>query len=331
MATGKFPDLRLTRLRQNNSIRRILDQPVPAPEKFIWPVFVVEGSNKEIPIKSMPGQYRYSVDRLCKAIEPVAKMGIGGIMIFVALNDDRKSSDALYAFDEQGLAQRAIIEIKKHFPELVIFADVCICSYTDHGHCAILDCEGKINSDKTLETLTKVAVSYANCGAHVAPSSMMDGQIAAIRKGLADNNLNDTILMSYSTKFASAMYGPFREAADSAPGKGDRQGYQAMYGDGRRALLESVLDEDEGADILMVKPSLFYLDILAKIRETSLLPLAAYNVSGEYSMLIATADRGWGELYPMVRESTAALVRAGTDILISYWAKDYDKIWGISL
>jgi len=329
MPAGKFPSLRLTRLRQNQSVRNMLDQPVPGPEKFIWPVFVVEGQNKEIPIESMPGQYRYSIDRLCNAIEPVANMGVGGIMIFAALDDDKKSADAHYSYSEYGLAQKAITEVKSRFPQLVVFADVCICSYTTHGHCAILDDDGKIISDKTLDTLTKVAVSYAECGAHVAPSSMMDGQIAAIRQGLATNGYDDTILMSYSTKFASAMYGPFREAADSAPGKGDRQGYQAMYGDERRALLESVLDEDEGADILMVKPSLFYLDILSKIRETSLLPLAAYNVSGEYSMLIATADRGWGELYPMVRESTAALVRSGTDILISYWAKDYDKIWGV--
>ena len=328
MAAGKFPSLRLSRLRQNQSVRNMLDQPVPAAEKFIWPVFVVEGSNKEIPIDSMPGQFRYSLDRLCQAIEPVANMGVGGIMLFASIDSSKKHADAHYVYDDKGLTQQAIKAVKSRFPDLIIFADVCICSYTDHGHCAILDKTGKVISHKSLDALTRAAVSYAECGAHVAPSAMMDGQISAIRNGLDTNGFIDTILMSYSTKFASAMYGPFREAADCVPGKGDRQGYQAMYGDPRRALLESVLDEDEGADILMVKPSLFYLDILSKIREESLLPLAAYNVSGEYSMLIATADRGWGDLYPMVRESTAALVRAGTDILISYWAKDYDKIWG---
>ena len=318
---------KLSRLRQNAAVRNMLSQPKPEPSKFIWPVFVVEGNNICEPIESMPGQFRYSIDKLIPAIENVAEMGIGGIIIFASVSDSCKSADAAYAYNEDGLTQRAITEVRKNFPELLVFADVCICSYTSHGHCAVLDDSGNIRLPDTLEVLSRTAVSYARCGAHVAPSAMMDGQVAAIRQALDAENLDKTILMSYSSKFASSMYGPFRDAADSAPEFGDRKAYQAMYNDRNRALLESVIDEKEGADILMVKPSLFYLDIISEIKKNSLLPLAVYNVSGEYSMLIATAERGWGELYPMVRESTDALIRAGADIIISYWANQYNKIW----
>lgn len=325
---SKFPDLRLQRLRKSQAIRNMVEIPLPRPEKFIWPVFVIEGVNKEIPIDSMPGQFRYSVDRLIKAVDKVAKMGVGGVMVFGVPGDQVKSSSASFAFRDDGLVQTAVRELRKNFPHLLIFTDVCICSYTNHGHCSILTPDGSIKNDKTNRLLSKIAISHAASGASgVAPSAMMDGQIAAIRRGLEKMSFHDTILMSYSTKFASAMYGPFRQAADSAPAKGDRRGYQASPGDLNSALLESQLDEGEGADILMVKPSLFYLDLIVKIKEKSLLPVAAYNVSGEYSMLIASANNGWGELYPMVRESILALSRAGSDIIISYWANEYNKIF----
>jgi len=218
--------------------------------------------------------------------------------------------------------------VKEKFPDLIVAADTCVCAYTDHGHCGPLTESGDVDNDPAIENLARIAVSHAKAGADiVAPSSMMDGQVLAIRQGLDASGFTDTILMSYSTKFASAMYGPFRDAEKSQPGKGDRKGYQASYADLRSALRESELDEAEGADILMIKPSLFYLDVLAKMRESTDLPIAAYNVSGEYSMLHATADRGWGELKGMVQESTAALVRAGADILISYWANQYNEIF----
>ncbi len=323
----QFPELRLRRLRSSQKIRDMLNIPMPRPEKFIFPIFVIEGQNKKIPIDAMPGQYRYSVDKLCAVIEPLAKQGLGGVMLFGVVENNRKSINAKFAFSDNGLIQKAVCEVRNFSPELLIFTDVCMCAYTTHGHCGILDDNNNIDNDSSIDILAKIAVSHAKAGATgVAPSAMMDGQIYAIREALSDNNLDDTILMSYSTKFASAMYGPFREAADCPPGKGDRQSYQAAYGNLNTALLESELDEDEGADILMVKPAMFYLDVIAKIKENTLLPVAAYNVSGEYSMLHATAQKGWGDLYAMARESLIALRRSGTDIFISYWANQLDKM-----
>lgn len=325
---SKFPDIRLRRLRKTASLRKMFGAPLPGPEKFIWPLFIVEGQRKKIPIEAMPGQFRFSLDMLEEALEPLAAAGIGGIMLFGVVDDSRKSPDGTYASKPDGLVQKAIAEIRRKFPELLIFTDVCLCAYTDHGHCGIPDPDGNITNDPSLEYLAAMAVSHAAAGAHaVAPSAMMDGQVMAIRKALEENNFKDTILMSYSSKFASAMYGPFREAAGSSPHSGDRQSYQAPSGNPRAAMLESLLDEAEGADILMVKPALFYLDIINRLRERTDLPLAAYNVSGEYSMLIASSGRGWGELDAMVRESTMALSRAGTDIIISYWANQYDRIF----
>ena len=224
--------------------------------------------------------------------------------------------------------QEAIQVLKKEFPHLVVMTDVCLCAYTSHGHCGPLNPTGDVDNDPALDQLAEIALSHARSGADcVAPSAMMDGQVQAIRKGLDEGGFQDTLLMSYSTKFASSMYGPFREAEQSAPGKGDRQGYQQSYRDPRQAVRESIFDEDEGADILMVKPALYYLDIISKLREQTDLPLAAYNVSGEYSMIHASADRGWGDLRAMARESVAAISRAGTDIIISYWANRYDELF----
>ncbi len=323
-----FPETRLRRLRQSAGIRKMLDAPLPGPEKFIWPAFVMDGAAKRKPIEAMPGQSRLSVDQLLLDLEPVVESGVGGLLLFGLVEDSEKDPAGTAAYNDQGAVQHAIREVKEKFPELVVAADVCVCAYTDHGHCGPLSKNGDVDNDAANEVLAKIAVSHAAAGADiVAPSAMMDGQVQAIRTALDANAFDQTLLMSYSTKFASAMYGPFRDAEKSSPGKGDRKGYQASYGDLRAALRESELDEAEGADMLMVKPSLFYLDVLARIRETTDLPMAAYNVSGEYSMLHACAERGWGDLKGMVQESTAALVRAGADILISYWANQYNELF----
>lgn len=323
-----FPEVRLRRLRQSEGIRRMLDTPLPGPSTFMWPTFVVDGKNVREEIESMPGQCRLSIDQLLLDLEPMVETGIGSVLLFGLAEDAQKDFQGSEAYHDDGTVQRAIRLIKARYPDLVVAADACVCAYTDHGHCGPLTRTGAVDNDAAIKNLAKICVSQAAAGADiVAPSAMMDGQIMAIREGLADNGLTDTILMSYSTKFASSMYGPFRDAEKSQPGKGDRKGYQASYGDLRTALRESAFDEMEGADMLMIKPSLFYLDILAKMREATDLPIAAYNVSGEYSMLHATADRGWGDLKAMVQESTAALTRAGADILISYWANQYNELF----
>lgn len=322
-----FPDVRLRRLRRSEGLRKMFGQPLPGPEKFVWPVFLRPGQGIDEPIDAMPGQARMSADVLLKRLEPVAESGVGGVLLFGLTDPAGKDAHGSEAFSDRGAVQQAIPAIKKAFPQLTVFTDVCLCAYTDHGHCGPLNADGDVDNDAALELLGKVAVSHAAAGADVvAPSAMMDGQVCSIRAALDEARLCDTLLMSYSTKFASSLYGPFREAEQSAPGKGDRQGYQASYSDLRTALRESEFDEDEGADILMVKPALFYLDVVQSLRQSCDLPIAAYNVSGEYSMLIAQAERGWGELRPMVRESIAALQRAGTDLFISYWSSRYREL-----
>ncbi|WP_372808678.1 porphobilinogen synthase [Pontiella sp.] len=323
-----FPEVRLRRLRQSAGIRKMIDAPLPGPEKFMWPTFVVDGKNVREEIESMPGQFRLSVDALLKELEPIVDSGVGSVLLFGLADPAQKDARGSEAWNGDGTVQRAIRLIKNEFPDLVVAADACVCAYTDHGHCGPLTDCGQVDNDAAIENLAKICVSHAAAGADiVAPSAMMDGQVAAIRQGLDENGLTDAILMSYSTKFASSMYGPFRDAEKSQPGKGDRKGYQASFGDLRTALRESEFDEAEGADMLMIKPALFYLDILAKMRAATDLPIAAYNVSGEYSMLHATAQRGWGDLKGMVQESTSALVRAGADILISYWANQYNELF----
>jgi porphobilinogen synthase len=321
-----FPEIRLRRLRRTQAIRRLFDQPFPAASKFVWPLFVVEGEKRHETISSMPGQYRLSTDELLQAIEPVAKQGIGGVLLF-GQTEGEKDKAGSGAYDEKGAVQRAIPLIKRAFPDLVVMTDVCLCAYTDHGHCGPLDRQGQVDNDASCELLARVALSHAAAGADVvAPSAMMDGQILAIREALMENDFQDTLLMAYSTKFASSMYGPFREAENSAPSAGDRKGYQASYANPRAALRESEFDEAEGADILMIKPTLFYLDLLAQIRERTDLPVAAYNVSGEYSMIHAAAERGWGDLRAMARESLMAIDRAGADLILSYWAPLYSEL-----
>ncbi len=322
-----FPDTRLRRYRRTPEIRDLFNEPIPPPSKFVWPVFLTAGKGICEPIDAMPGQNRMSADVLVRELEKVANQGVNSILLFAQC--DRQKDDAgTAAFAPNGVVQKAIAQIKKEYPGMIVMTDVCLCAYTNHGHCGPLKPDGSVDNDAACEMLARTALSHARAGADVvAPSAMMDGQILSIRQTLDEHDFSDTLLMSYSTKFASHMYGPFRDAEKSAPGDGDRQGYQTSFSNARLALRESECDEEEGADILMVKPALFYLDMIKEVRDRTDLPVAAYNVSGEYSMLIATADRGWGDLRGMVRESIVALQRAGTDIFISYWASRYNEFF----
>lgn len=325
----RFPDIRLRRLRRTAGLRRLFDMAPPPLSKFVWPLFVVDGSGRREVIESMPGQFRLSVDELLRELEPAVKQGVGSVLLFGQSEGSERDAGGSEAFSERGVVQRAVGAIKSAFPELVVMTDVCLCAYTSHGHCGPLNARGEVDNDAAIGLLSRVALSHAVAGADiVAPSAMMDGQVVAIRAALEEGGFDQTLLMSYSTKFASAMYGPFREAENSAPTDGDRRSYQSSYANPGLAIRESVLDEEEGADILMVKPSLFYLDIVAEIKTISDLPLAIYNVSGEYSMIIAAAERGWGDLHDMARESLMAFERAGADLIISYWTPRYMELWG---
>jgi porphobilinogen synthase len=324
---SSFPETRLRRLRRTEALRRLVGQPVPTLGKMIWPVFVIEGEKRKTEIGSLPGQFRMSADEVCRVVAPLVAKGLGGLMLFGVPDEKNKDTGGTAAFAENGLVQLAVKKLKSEFPQLPVFTDVCLCGYTNHGHCAPLK-DGTADNDAALPILGKIALSHASAGADgVAPSAMMDGQVAAIRRTLEANGFHDTILMSYSTKFASALYGPFREAAESSPQSGDRKAYQIDPSNLQQALREAQLDEAEGADILMVKPATFYLDVISNVRKNTGLPLAAYNVSGEYAMLYALAKSGGGDLYALARENLIAIQRAGADILITYWADQYDRIF----
>lgn len=326
--TNGYPDVRLRRLRRTAALREMFALPEPGPEKFIWPVFVVPGQGRREPIASMPGQFRLSADELVKELAPVVAQGVTSVLLFGQHEGDGKDECGSPAADPHGAVQRAIPVLRAAYPQLVILTDVCLCAYTSHGHCGPRDAAGDIDNDAACEMLARVAVSHARAGADgVAPSAMMDGQIAAIRHALDDEGFKKTLLIAYSTKFASQMYGPFRDAENSAPSQGDRQGYQASCRDPRTALRESLFDEAEGADALMVKPALFYLDLIREVSARTLLPVMAYNVSGEYAMLHAAAEKGYCDLYATARESLDAIFRAGATQVISYWAPFYDRIY----
>jgi porphobilinogen synthase len=323
-----FPQTRMRRLRQTPSLRKMLAAPAIPPARLIYPIFLVDGKKRREPIASMAGQARVSIDLVEKELARAAEAGVGGFLFFGVPEDkDAKGSGA---FRDDGLIQKAVRVAAKAYPDQVLFTDVCLCEYTDHGHCGIM--KGKeLDNDLSIEALGRMAVSHAAAGAHVvAPSAMMDGQVGAIRRALDGAGSKNTLILSYSTKFASALYGPFREAAKSAPAFGDRRGYQAPYDDVNQAIRESLLDEAEGADMLMVKPSMFYLDVIQRLREKTLLPIAAYHVSGEYAMLHAAAEKGYGDLSGMIREAAYALRRAGTDFIICYWAPEWRKHLGQS-
>ena len=324
-----FPDVRLRRLRRTAAIRDLFAMPKPGPEKFIWPVFVVSGRGRKEPIASMPGQCRYSADELVAALRPVVASGVKSVLLFGQYEGDGKDECGTPAAAENGAVQRAIPVLRAAYPELIIMTDVCLCAYTAHGHCGPRDASGDVDNDAACEMLARVAVSHARAGADaVAPSAMMDGQVAAIRHALDEEGFVHTLIVAYSTKFASQMYGPFRDAENSAPGQGDRQGYQASWRDAPTALRESDFDAAEGADCLMVKPALFYLDLIKALAARTDLPVMAYNVSGEYSMIHAAAAAGYCDLYPTARESLYAIFRAGATQVISYWAPFYREIFG---
>ncbi len=284
---------------------------------LVLPMFVVHGSGVRRPIGAIPGHAHMSIDVAVAEAERAATAGLGGILLFglPATKDDVGSE----AWDDEGIVQLAVRAIKERFSELVVMTDVCLCQYTDHGHCGVIDEQGAVRNDETLELLSRVAVSHAAAGADVvAPSDMMDGRIGHMRAALDDAGHEDVALLSYSTKFASAYYGPFREAAESAPGKGDRRAYQMDPANGTEAVRESVLDAGEGADMLMVKPALAYLDIVRRIKDETGMPLAVYNVSGEYAMVKAAAERGWIDERAVQLETLTSMRRAGADVIISY-------------
>ena len=314
---------RFRRLRASENLRSMVRETRISKSDLIYPVFVVEGENIKNPVESMPNVYQYSLDRMDEILNEVEKSGISGILIFGV--PKHKDEFATSAYDDNGVTQNAIRYIKKNYPSLIIIADVCLCEYTSHGHCGVVFGE-KILNDETLPLLSKMAVSLARAGADIiAPSDMMDGRVSAIRNALDENGLIDTPILSYSAKFASAYYSPFRDAAESAPEFGDRKTYQMDYANGRETLREIADDISEGADMVMVKPALAYLDIIKSAREKFDLPLVAYNVSGEYAMVKAAAQNGWIDEKKIVSENMIAIKRAGADIIITYHALDVAK------
>lgn len=310
---------RFRRLRANSQIRRLVRETHINKDDLIYPIFVAEGENIKNPVESMPGVFQYSVDRLDEILHPIQESKIPGILIFgIPSHKDELASSA---YDDNGVTQQAVRYIKKNYPDLLVIADVCLCEYTSHGHCGVVSGD-KILNDETLPLLSKMAVSLAKAGADIiAPSDMMDGRVAAIRQALDVNGLIDIPIMAYSAKFASAYYSPFRDAAESSPCFGDRKTYQMDFANGKEALREIADDISEGADMVMVKPALAYLDVIKEASRYNF-PLAAYNVSGEYSMVKAAAQNGWIDEKRIVMENMIAIKRAGADIIITYHALD---------
>ena len=316
--------IRPRRLRKSETLRKMVRETRMDKSSLIYPLFVKEGENIEEEIPSMEGQYRYSIDRLPYELERLQKAGVDKVMFFGI--PDVKDEVGSQAYAEDGIVQKAIREARKQFPDMYLITDVCMCEYTSHGHCGVL-CGHDVENDKTLELLAKTALSHVQAGADmVAPSDMMDGRVAAIRHILDENNYKDTPIMSYAVKYASAFYGPFRDAAGSAPSFGDRKSYQMHFHNRREAIKEALLDVEEGADIIMVKPALSYLDIIREVRDTIDLPVAAYSVSGEYAMVKAGAKLGYIDEERIIGEMAVSTFRAGTDIYLTYFAKEIAKL-----
>lgn len=312
--------IRPRRLRTSDTLRRMVRETRVSPDSLIYPLFLVEGENIKEPIPSLEGQWRYSPDRVWEEIEECLNAGVSRVLLFgIPAHKDACGSSA---WDPNGVVQQGIRAIKEKFPQCYVITDVCMCEYTDHGHCGILH-DHEVDNDKTLEVLAKTALSHVQAGADmVAPSDMMDGRIGAIREVLDDNGFTNIPIMSYSAKYASAFYGPFRDAAGSAPAFGDRRGYQMDPHNRREALKECALDVEEGADILMVKPALSYLDVIRECSDAFDLPMAAYSVSGEYAMIKAAGKAGLIDEHRVMCESALSIFRAGADILITYFAKE---------
>ena len=314
------PLYRPRRLRSNENIRRMVRETTLSPDDFIYPLFVTHGKGVKKEISSMPGNYQQSIDNIVKDCEEVKDLGIPAVLLFgIPEHKDEVGSEA---YSDEGIVQHAIKAIKNKFSDLVVITDVCLCEYTSHGHCGLIK-NGVVQNDATLELLAREALSHARAGADmVAPSDMMDGRVGAIRETLDSDGFYDIPIMSYAAKYASSFYGPFREAAESTPQFGDRRSYQMDAPNSREALREVALDIDEGADIVMVKPALAYLDIIYQVKQQFNLPVAAYNVSGEYSMIKAAAKLGWIDGERAMMESLIAIKRAGADIILTYFAKE---------
>jgi len=314
-----FPDYRPRRLRKNEAFRRMIRETTLSVDNLIYPLFVVPGQGVRRPIVSMPGVFQLSVDELVKEAQEVLAARIPAVILFGI--PDKKDERASGAYAAEGIIQRAVKALKDKAPDLMVIGDVCLCEYMSHGHCGLIR-QGEVDNDATLELLARTALSQVKAGADmVAPSDMMDGRVAEIRQALDENGFEHIPIMAYSAKYASAFYGPFREAAESAPQFGDRKSYQMDPPNVREAIREASLDMEEGADILMVKPALAYLDVIAKVREEFDLPVAAYNVSGEYAMVKAAALQGWLDEEKVMMEMLIGIRRAGADLILTYFAK----------
>jgi porphobilinogen synthase len=318
-----FPTQRPRRLRSSETLRRMVRETQVMTDDLVYPMFVAPGTGLKREIPSMPGNFHWSVDRLPAEVEEIAALGIPAVLLFGLPESKDEVGSAAYA--EAGVVQAAVRVIKAAVPELLVITDVCLCEYTSHGHCGVVH-DGRVLNDPTLELLARAAVSHAAAGADiVAPSDMMDGRVGAIRAALDAEGFTDTPILAYAAKYASAFYGPFREAADSAPQFGDRRAYQMDPANRREALKEVLLDLQEGADMVMVKPALSYLDVFADVRAATSVPIAAYNVSGEYSMVKAAAERGWLDEARTVDEILTSIKRAGADIILTYHAKEFAR------
>ena len=315
-----FPASRLRRLRKTSALRDMFRETSLSPADFIYPLFIVEGDNVKKEISSMPAQFQLSVDNALRECEEMIKLGVNSTILFGIPNEKDEVGSGAYADD--GIIQKATRAIKERFPDMIVVTDVCLCEYTSHGHCGVIE-NGYVHNDKTLELLAKEAVSHAQSGADIiAPSDMMDGRIDAIRQALDANDFSDTPIMAYSAKYSSGFYGPFREAAESTPQFGDRKTYQMDLGNSDEAMREIALDIQEGADIVMVKPALSYLDVIRRTKDNFNMPICAYNVSGEYSMVKAAAQAGWLDGEKVMIEILTSIKRAGADVIITYFAKE---------
>lgn len=319
-----FPEYRPRRMRKNETLRALIRETRLSPEQLIYPLFIMPGKGKKEEVPSMPGVFRLSVDQLKKEARDCMDLGVQSVILFGL--PEKKDAMGSGAHAKDGIVQRAIRELKNTAPEMNVVTDVCLCEYTDHGHCGCLT-GNEVDNDATLELLAKTALSHAQAGADmVAPSDMMDGRVSEIRTTLDENDFHMVPIMSYAVKYASAFYGPFRDAADCAPQFGDRRSYQMDPANSREAMREATLDVDEGADILMVKPAVAYLDIISRLREEFDLPVAAYHVSGEYAMIKAAAEKGWIDGDRVMAETLLSIHRAGADIILTYFAKDMARV-----
>jgi porphobilinogen synthase len=319
-----FPDTRPRRLRRTPSLRRLVRETTLTPDNFIYPLFVCPGKGVRKEISSLPGQFHFSVDMLTREAEEIAQLGIPAVILFGL--PEKKDEVGSEAWHPEGVVQKAVRAIKKAAPELTVAVDACFCEYTTHGHCGVVR-EGALDNDATLENLSRAALSYARAGADiVAPSGMLDGFVGFLREGLDEENFDQVAILSYAAKYASAYYGPFRAAADSTPAFGDRHGYQMDPANVREAMREVALDVEEGADIVMVKPALAYLDVISEVRNEFDVPVAAYNVSGEYAMLKAAAEKGWVDHDRVMLETLLSIRRAGADMILTYHAKEAARL-----